>query len=108
MLDLTLQKKLYEIKWVDGTVLKLNPPTQRVYRKILNIQQQEDESMILESVYATTKEIINSNTAGRVVDNITDLSLDTCLLVIQDYFEFYTKQISEQVVFHQTQQTAAF
>lgn len=108
MLDLTLQKKLYEIKWVDGVVLKLNPPTQRVYRKILNIQQQEDESMILESVYATTKEIINSNTAGRVVDNITDLSLDTCLLVIQDYFEFYTKQINEQVVFRQTQQTAAF
>lgn len=105
MLDLTLQKELYKIKWVDGEVLKLNPPTQRVYTKILKMQNQQNEEDMLNSVYATTKEIINSNTAGKVVDNITDLSLDTCLLVVQDYFDFYTKQINESVVFPQTQQT---
>lgn len=108
MLDLTLQKELYKIKWVDGEVLKLNPPTQRVYTKILNMQQQKDNEEILNSVYATTKEIINNNTSGKVVDNITDLSLDTCLLVVQDYFDFYTKQINENVVFPQTQQTSTF
>ena len=104
MLDLTLQKKLYEIKWLDGEVLKLNPPTQRVYTKILNMQNLDEEEM-LEAVYATTKEIINNNTSRKVVANITDLSLDTCLLVVQDYFDFYTKQINETVVFQPTQQT---
>lgn len=108
MLDLTLQKKLYEIKWITGEVLKLNPPTEKTYRKILNMRDSKDnEETMLELVYETTKEIINSNTKKIVVENIADsLSLDTCLLVIQDYFEFYTKQINETAVFHQTQQTA--
>ena len=104
MLDLTLQKKLYKIKWVDGEVLRLNPPTQRVYKNILNMQKYKEDEEILKSVYETTMEIINSNTSGKVVENIADLGLDTCLLIIQDYFDFYTKQINEQAVFQQTQQ----
>lgn len=99
MLDLTLQKELYKIKWVDGEVLKLNPPTQKVYNRILNMQNQTDEEEMLESVYETTKEIINNNTSRKVVENITDLSLDTCLLVVKDYFDFYTKQMNEQISF---------
>lgn len=99
MLDLTLQKELYKIKWVDGEILKLNPPTQRVYNHILQMQNQIDEAEMLESVYETTKEIINNNTSRKVVENIADLGLDTCLLVVQDYFNFYTKQMNEKVVF---------
>jgi hypothetical protein len=108
MLDLTLQKKLYEIKWITGEVLKLNPPTEKAYRKILNLRNsKDDEEVMLELVYETTREIINNNTKKMVVENKADsLSLDTCLLVIQDYFEYYNKQLKETAAFQQTQQTA--
>lgn len=99
MLDLTLQRKLYEIKWVDGAVLKLNPPTQKQYLDIERIQNASEYKDIISSVYDTTSEIINNNTEKRVVENVTELGLDTCLLILQDYFNFYQKQIAENAVF---------
>lgn len=54
MLDLTLQKELYKIKWTDGTVLQLKPPTQKQYLDIQVIQQASNYNEIINSVYATT------------------------------------------------------
>lgn len=100
MLDLTLQRKLYEIKWTDGTVLKLNPPTQRQYLDIERIQKASEYKDVISSVYETTSEIINNNTEKRVVANVAEeLGLDTCLLILNDYFNFYQKQIAENAVF---------
>lgn len=104
MLDLTLQKELYKIKWIDGAVLQLKPPTQRQYLQIQAIQNAEEYTDIIYSVYDTTSEIINNNAEKRVVDNVAELGLDTCLLVLKDYFEFYSKQMQETVVFQHTQQ----
>lgn len=104
MLDLTLQKELYKIKWIDGAILQLKPPTQRQYLQIQAIQNAQEYTDIIYSVYDTTSEIINNNANRVVVDNVAELGLDTCLLVLKDYFEFYSKQMQENVVFQHTQQ----
>lgn len=104
MLDLTLQKELYKIKWIDGAVLQLKPPTQRQYLQIQAIQNATEYTDIIYSVYETTGEIINNNANNVAVENVAELGLDTCLLVLKDYFEFYSKQMQENVVFQHTQQ----
>lgn len=108
MLDLTLHNiELYEIKWLDGSVLKLKAPSQRLYREIQAMEKIQNEADIIESVYETTREVINNNTQKIVVDqdDIDALSIDTCLLVITDYFQYYSKAMADNVVFQKSQQT---
>lgn len=107
MLDLTSKKnKYYQLKWTDGEVLTLKPPTQRLYKKIQEVAEITDEFEVIQAVYETISEIINNNTDRRVIENVSaELTIDMCLMVINDYFEYYTNQMNENVVFRNTQQT---
>ena len=103
MLDLSFkEKELYEVRWVDGQVLHLNPPSQKTYLEIIGLQKQTDPTLQLAGFYDTISVIINNNAEKRVIENI-EIPLDVCVLLLEDYFNFYTEQMKE-INFQKSQQ----
>lgn len=99
MIDLSLQKSLYRFKWIDGSLISLKPPTQRVYKEMVAIQNANNDDAI-EMVYSIMSEILNNNIQKKELD-ANAIGLDECILLLQDYFDFYTGELNK-IVFQQT------
>jgi len=105
MLDLTkiYKEKYYEIKLIDGTELKLKRPTQAMVEYTLNLRDLKDnDKETLHAITGMFVRVLNRNTEDRVFTNEEiDNEYDTQIIafVIQDYFEFWQKDVNEKVDF---------
>ena len=99
MLDLSMNKKLYQFKWVDGSVISLKPPKQRVYAELLNFQNLNESEAIV-TMYSITNEVLNNNIQHKKLD-ASEIGIDMCIVLLQDYLEFYTAELNN-IVFHQS------
>lgn len=105
MLDLTaaVSTELYEIKMLDGKVLHLKRPTQALQQTIVQMKSDDDESNLVEVITAIFVRIINRNTEGITYtekDFEEDYDITLIGMVVQDYFEYWTKEIMNKVNFH--------
>lgn len=112
MLDLAvICGSLYEIKLLDGTVLKLKRPTQEMYETILSlsksVKKMEDGDMgIIDAVMEVFTAILNRNDKGI---NFTkeqlsdDYDFLVAMTVMSDYMKFYSQEIKSKVDFQVVQ-----
>ena len=98
MLDLSLQKSLYKVKWTDGTVITLKPPTQAIYKELIAVQNASEEEA-MDYIYDMVDRILKNNLNKKDFDG-SSLGIDGCMMLIQDYFAFYEKEL-DKIVFHQ-------
>lgn len=96
MLDLTvLQQQTLEIKMLDGSVIKLKKPSQKLmlefvsFEKIVNDLDMEKQ---MEEIKALTLAILNNNTAGK---HFSELNQDYDLTIQQAIITAYGKFMSE-------------
>lgn len=97
MLDLsTNTTALYEIKDIEGNILTLKIPTQKMFRKMMVMQSLPEEKQ-LEGIYEIFRDILNLNTNGFVydLDYVEVFDIQVASLVIKDYFEWVGKQLGE-------------
>lgn len=99
MLDLSMNNKLYQFKWVDGSVITLKPPKQRVYAELLNFQNL-NEADAINSIYSIMKEVLDNNIQHKKL-NASEIGIDMCIVLLQDYLEFYTAELNN-IVFRQS------
>ncbi len=108
MLDLTLysnSNKYYEVKMLDGKVLKLKRPSQVLFMEVMDIKKFVDEKDVeksLDGLYEIFTKIVNMNIDGEKyekedIENEYDLQLVSIL--INDYFAYWSKEIAEKVDF---------
>lgn len=100
MLDLSIQANWYKFKWIDGRLISLKPPTQRIYKELLLIQEAPSAEAI-DKVYDIAAEVLKNNFQKANLD-ASGLSIEAVMLLLQDYFEFYTKELNK-IVFQQSQ-----
>ena len=100
MLDLSIQHNLYKCKWVDGTVITLKPPTQAVYKELLTVQNADTDEAI-DKIYSVVEKVLKNNTNKKELDGSV-LGVDVCLMLLEDYFAFYTNELNN-IVFQQSQ-----
>ena len=99
MLDLSLNNNLYQCKWIDGSVITLKAPTQAVYKELLAVQNASDDEAI-EQIFGLTEKILKNNINNKRLDT-SALGVEACVILLQDYFAFYEKELSK-VVFQQS------
>lgn len=106
MLDLaSVNNKYYEVKLIDGTLLKLKRPTQAMQNSLLTLKDAGSENAI-NSMLALFIRIINRNTENKIFtsDDFEDYDIALTTLVIKDYFEFWSKEVMQLVNFQQPQE----
>lgn len=105
MLDLTkiYKEKFYEIKLIDGTELKLKRPTQAMVEYTLTLKDnKDDDKETLHAISGMFVRVLNRNTEDRVFTREeVDEEYDTQIIayVIQDYFDFWQRDVNEKVDF---------
>lgn len=111
MLDLTItNKNYYEIRLLDGTELHLKRPTQAMVQYTLILKGLADNNKEVETMDAITNlfaRILNRNVEGKKYDGkelAEEYDFEVVSYVIGDYFNFWNKEIEEQVNFPQSQQ----
>lgn len=111
MLDLTTAySELYQVKLIDGTILTLNRPTQALQESIMRLQKLGEKGKDIEGIMKETMlifcRILNRNTNG-IEFNLEDLQEEydytLALLVMGDYFKFYSQEVAKQVNFQAAQ-----
>ena len=106
MLDLSLtMKNNYEVKWIDGTVLILPPPAQKLYKTISSFIKDDSFMEQIDKIYDLCNTILNTNTQKIEID-ASLLTIEACVIFLGDYLGFYNEQINS-VVFQVTPQTQA-
>ena len=110
MLDLTLlNDKFYELRLLDGTELKLNRPTQAMVQLTLTIQELSQADKRTDTINALTElftAVLNRNTDGKTYSAAQlakEYDFGTINFVIEDYFNFWNKEVEEKVNFQQSQ-----
>ena len=112
MLDLAvICGSLYEIKLLDGTVLKLKRPTQEMYETILSlsksVKKMEDGDMgIIDAVMEVFTAILNRNDKGLKFTKeqlSDDYDFLVAMTVMSDYMKFYSQEIKSKVDFQVVQ-----
>ena len=111
MLDLTTAfDALYQVKLLDGTVLSIKRPTQALQESIMHLQKLGEDASNVDAVFNETMaifcRILNRNTDGiqfeqEDIEDEYDFSL--ALLVIGDYFKFYSQEVARKVNFRTAQ-----
>lgn len=99
MLDLNLiERKPYEIKMLDGKVLHIGKPPQRLLNKIIQIQKADPEDIaVVTQLYDIVLEILNLNTDGEVYDAIfiKQFDIEIIALILADYFHWLSDELGE-------------
>ena len=100
MLDLgNLKTNLYEIKTIEGEVIKIKAPSQRLFNKMLQLQNIEDKQSLetINVLYDVVLEILNLNTAGKefAAEYVEQFDLTAIAAIITDYFTFIGEQMGE-------------
>lgn len=105
MLDLTEDKTpLYEIKMLDGKILRLKRPTQALQDYLIRIYERdfENQKVFLNTIMATFTTVINRNDEGIVFneeDFEDDYGIEIAAYVIGDYFRYWNEEINSKVSF---------
>lgn len=112
MLDLTtaFQTAPYQIKLFDGTILNLKRPTQALYQTLMDVlpmvSDGDDKLQALPLMIDIFTRILNRNEEGKEF-SASEISEDYDIMVvtyvIKDYFEYWNKEIADQVNFQITQ-----
>ena len=112
MLDLTTAfgNQTYEIKLFDGSVLHLQRPTQGIQQTMLDlapvVKDSTKAAKAIPTIIKVFVDILNRNAEGKtfeVKDVTADYSFEVVMYVINDYFQFWNKEIAERVNFLQAQ-----
>jgi uncharacterized protein YdgA (DUF945 family) len=108
MLDLTttFNNDLYELKLLDGTLLKLKRPTQQMTETLMRLQG-VDNSVAVGSIMGIFVRVLNRNNAGieyTEEDLAEDYDLTVAMYVVQDYFTYWNNEVAAKVNFLQSQQ----
>lgn len=105
MINLAQTIEKYKLGWVDGSIIQINPPSQKQYMTLQKLQTlpSQDSQEMIEALYEIVSTIINNNVTKKEYD-CSILPFDSCLMIINDYFNFYQAQMEKNVVFLQSQQ----
>lgn len=111
MLDLTLIKEdYYEIRLADGTELHLKRPTQALFQFSMVLEGLVKSDKHTETMEAFTQlfaRVLNRNIEGKTFEAevlANEYDPNVMSYVIQDYFNFYNKEVDSKVNFLQNQQ----
>jgi hypothetical protein len=108
MLDLTniYANKTYDVKLFDGTEIHLKRPTQAIQENIILLQQyqnqQDKAAEVMKAMMDVFVRILNRNADNRLftLEEIEeDYDISIAMLVIQDYFAFWSKEVTDNVNF---------
>ena len=106
MLDLTvISKQLYEIKLLDGTVLKLKRPSQGLVEYIISLRnyvEDKDEEELVSAFGELFTRILNNNTAKKVFKEeelVEEYDFTLISMVIEDYFKYWNEEVADEVDF---------
>lgn len=105
MLDLaSVNNTFYEIKLIDGTLLKLKRPTQAMQNTLFQLKEAGDDAM--NKLLDLFVRIMNRNNEGIsfTSEDFEDYDIALTTLVIKDYFEFWSKEVMQLVNFQQSQE----
>ena len=101
MLDLAKEKKWYEVKWFNGTILKLPILSQQEltndFAYIMTLLDSEEVEKQAEGLMSFVKELIKRNKDGIVLkdEDYRELDLDLIRLLIEDYYQFMDDLLGE-------------
>ena len=98
MIDLSKQNsKPYEIKMFDGTILKIEKPTQQMLLDLVKLQEEEDTGLALEKLGEMLLKILNRNTNKKVYTEeiLEQFSIEMVAAVIQDYISYSFNLLGE-------------
>lgn len=115
MLDLTaLNDQLYDIRLLDGQELHLRRPTQGMVQFLVDLKDLRssdmDEMQILQGFAQFFARVLSRNNAGIEFTSeaiADDYDYQTMLYVINDYFDYWNREVGEKVVFQQSQHQAS-
>ncbi len=101
MLDLNTNRKLYELKWFDGTVIHCRKPTQSFLMRLTQLNdelEQLSDTEVVKALNEIVLKILNNNTDKRVftsddVEQEMDVELEQ--LLIQDYFASISDELGK-------------
>jgi hypothetical protein len=96
MIDINeLVNETYDIKMKDGTILHLKKPTRALLKELMKIDEQNDEAVLLDEVYAMFTKMINTNTDGIKYKqkDLEELDIGTVMYVIKDYVQETVTQL---------------
>lgn len=101
MIDLsrTVKSKLFPIKLVDGSIIKLKAPSQKMLIDMVEMNNCEDVEDQLRTVYDLLLHILNRNTDSRHFDleQVTDeIDLQTAMIVIEEYINFFYGDVQKK------------
>jgi hypothetical protein len=97
MLDLTKQKRYYELKWFDGDVLQFPMPKQELLMRMVKLENLDDIETQFSMLTEIITEVLNSNINKRVFtkEEINDLDLNTINLILEDYMGSINQALGE-------------
>lgn len=100
MLDLSKQKKYYQIKWFNGQVLSIPLPTQEMLMNmdhIMELIESDKAEDQMEGNMEFIKYITSLNKEGIVLkdEDYKDLDINLINLIIQDYYNFTQDLLGE-------------
>ena len=97
MLDLTQQRKYYELKWFDGEVLQFPMPTQELLMRMVKLESIENIEEQFDTLTAIVKEILKSNINKREFseEDFKELDLHTINLILEDYMGTINQELGE-------------
>lgn len=102
MIDLsrTVKSKLFPIKLVDGEIMKLKAPSQKMLINMVELGNGEmDTEEQLKVVYDIILKILNRNINDRHFDleQVSDeIDLQTAMIVIEEYLKFFYGDVQKK------------
>ncbi len=97
MLDLTKQKKYYELKWFDGEVLQLPLPKQELLMRMIRLEDMDSVEEQFNTLNEIVIEVLQSNINNRVFteEDFKELDLNTINLILEDYMGTINQELGE-------------
>lgn len=90
-------KKYYEFEWVDGTVLSLPIPNQKLLQRMMKLDNTEDEAEMLALLEDVMKSIIKKNKEKKTIsdDEFEEIDMKQLKDLLEDYMAFVNKELGE-------------
>lgn len=97
MLDLTvLVDKCFEIKMLNGEVVSIKKPTQKMAldlsnnKELIEAEKNKDIEKVIKIINDRVMIVLNHNKEGRVfkAEELTDLNLDIIKLIVEGYLQW--------------------
>lgn len=97
MLDLTKNRRYYELKWFDGEVLQLPLPKQELLMRMVRLENIDDIEKQFSALYEIIQEVLQSNINHRefTEEDFNELDLQTINLILEDYMGTINQELGE-------------